>query len=129
MHKDYLKSNSIKVLKSYRDTKRMLHSSLRNAEIKYFGDQLELNSNDIFKFTISMQIDLFPTITGSKPTSFDLHTKKITLYDFHSSRIKSNSIGSIIIDSSKLIKVDYVKYLGVIIDRKLNWIEHKVLCP
>ena len=69
----------------------MLHSSLRNAEIKYFGDQLELNSNDIFKFTISMQIDLFPTITGSKPTSFDLHTKKITLYDFHSSRIKSNS--------------------------------------
>ena len=49
MHKDYLKSNNIEVLKSYRDTKRILHSSLRNAEIKYFGDQLELNSNDIFK--------------------------------------------------------------------------------
>ena len=47
-HKDYLKSNNIEVLKSYRDTKRILHSSLRNAEIKYFGDQLELNSN-IFK--------------------------------------------------------------------------------
>ena len=49
MHKDYLKSNNIEVLKSYRDTKRILHSSLKNAEIKYFGDQLELNSNDIFK--------------------------------------------------------------------------------
>ena len=48
-HKHYLKSNNIEVLKSYRDTKRILHSSLRNAEIKYFGDQLELNSNDIFK--------------------------------------------------------------------------------
>ena len=43
---------------------------------------------------------------------------------FHRSRIKSNSIGTILVDSAKLIKVDYVKYLGVIIDHKLNWIEH-----
>ena len=43
---------------------------------------------------------------------------------FHRSRSKSNSIGSIILDSSKLIKVDHVKYLGVITDHKLNWIEH-----
>ena len=27
------------------------------------------------------------------------------------------------LDSLKLIKVDYVKYLGVIIDHKLNWIK------
>ena len=43
---------------------------------------------------------------------------------FHRSRIKSNSISSILLDSAKLIKVDYVKYLAVIIDHKLNWIEH-----
>ena len=43
---------------------------------------------------------------------------------FHRSRIKSNSIGSILIDNTELIKVDYAKYLGVIIDHKLNWIEH-----
>ena len=49
MHKNYLKSNNIEVLKSYRDTKIILHSSLRSAEINYFGDQLELNSNDISK--------------------------------------------------------------------------------
>ena len=42
----------------------------------------------------------------------------------YASRIKSNSIGSIIIDNTKLIKVDYAKYLGVIIDHRLNWIEH-----
>ena len=42
---------------------------------------------------------------------------------FHRSRIKSNSIGSILIDNTKLTKVDYAKYLGVIIDHKLNWIE------
>ena len=43
---------------------------------------------------------------------------------FHKSRIKTNSIGTILLDNAKLIKVDYVKYLGVIIDHKLNWIEH-----
>ena len=48
---------------------------------------------------------------------------------FHRSRIKSNSIGTlgnILLDSAKLIELDYVKYmyLGVIIDHKLNWIEH-----
>ena len=43
---------------------------------------------------------------------------------FHRSRIKSNSIGSIIIDNTELIKVYYAKYLDVIIDHKLNWIEH-----
>ena len=49
-------------------------------------------------------------------------TKKSFFMIFHISRIETNSIGSIIIDNSKLIKVDY-KYLGVIIDHKLNWIE------
>ena len=53
-----------------------------------------------------------------------LTQKKSLFMIFHRSRIKSNSIGNIILDSSKLINVDYVKYLGVIIDHKLNWIEH-----
>ena len=43
---------------------------------------------------------------------------------FHRFRIKSNSLCSIPLDSAKLIKVDYVKYLGVIIGHKLNWFEH-----
>ena len=46
MHKDALKSNKNEVLKSYTNTKRILDSSLRNTQIKYFGDQFELNSND-----------------------------------------------------------------------------------
>ena len=69
MHKDYLKSNNIEVLKSYRDTKGILHSSLRNAEIKYFGDQLELNSNDIFK-----TLKVLKTILALNNTS---HKKKL----------------------------------------------------
>ena len=49
IHKDYLYSNNIELLKSYRDTKRMLHSSLRKAEIKYLIVRLKLNSNGFFK--------------------------------------------------------------------------------
>ena len=35
--------------KSYKDSKRILHSSLRNAEIQYYSEQYELNSGDMFK--------------------------------------------------------------------------------
>ena len=33
----------------YKDSKRILHSSLRNAEIQYYSEQYELNSGDMFK--------------------------------------------------------------------------------
>ena len=59
-----------------------------------------------------------------KANKFSLNTKNHFFMIFHRSRIKSNYIGSILLDSAKLIKVDYVKYLCVIIDHKLNWIEH-----
>ena len=59
-----------------------------------------------------------------KARTFPLTQKNHVFMISHKSRIKSNFIGSIILDSSKLIQVDYVKYLGVIIDYKLNWIEH-----
>ena len=59
-----------------------------------------------------------------KANKLSLYTKKYFFMIFHRSRIKSNTIGSIIIDNTELIKVDYAKYLGVIIDHKLNWIEH-----
>ena len=50
--------------------------------------------------------------------------KKSFFMIFHRSRFKLNSTDSILLDSAKLIKVDYVNYIGVIIDHKLNWIEH-----
>ena len=36
-------------MKEYKEAKKVLHSTLRNSVISYFGDQLELNKNDIFK--------------------------------------------------------------------------------
>ena len=46
---EYVKSNNIDVVESYKDSKRILHSSLRNAEIQYYSEQCELNSSDMFK--------------------------------------------------------------------------------
>ena len=46
---EYVKSNNIDIVESYKDSKRILHSSLRNAEIQYYSEQYELNSSDMFK--------------------------------------------------------------------------------
>ena len=46
---EYVKSINIDVGESYKDSKRILHSSLRNAEIQYYSEQYELNSSDMFK--------------------------------------------------------------------------------
>ena len=37
------------MVESYKDSKRILHSSLRNAEIQYCSEQYQLNSGDMFK--------------------------------------------------------------------------------
>ena len=46
---EYVKSNNIDIVESYKDSKRILHSSLRNAEIQYYSEQYELNSSDMYK--------------------------------------------------------------------------------
>ena len=43
---------------------------------------------------------------------------------FHRSRIQPNVINKVIIDNHELNQVNSTKYLGVIIDHKLNWTEH-----
>ena len=34
-YKEYVKSNNVDIVESYKDSKSILHSSLRNAEIQY----------------------------------------------------------------------------------------------
>ena len=43
---------------------------------------------------------------------------------FHRSRIKPNVINKVVIANHELTQVNSAKYLGVIIDHRLNWIEH-----
>ena len=46
-YKEYVKPNNVDIVESYKDSKRILHSSLRNAEIQYYSEQYELNSGDM----------------------------------------------------------------------------------
>ena len=48
-YKEYVKINNINKVESYKDSKRILHSSLRNAEIQYYSEKYELHSSDMFK--------------------------------------------------------------------------------
>ena len=48
---------------------------------------------------------------------------------FHRSRIKPNVINKVVIDNHELTQVNSAKYLGVITDRKLNWIDLLVQNP
>ena len=43
---------------------------------------------------------------------------------FHRSRIKPNVFNKVVIDNHELSQVNRAKYFGVIIDHKLNRIEH-----
>ena len=51
---------------------------------------------------------------------------------FHRSRLKPKVTNKVVIDGHQLTQVNSAKYFGVIIDHKLNWIEHisyvKVKC-
>ena len=59
-----------------------------------------------------------------KANKLSLNTKKSFFMIFHRSRIKKNVSNEVVIDNKELIKVESAKYLGAIIDRKLNWIDH-----
>ena len=37
------------IMKEYKEAKKVLHSTLKNSVVSYFGDQLDLNKNNIFK--------------------------------------------------------------------------------
>ena len=83
-----------------------------------------LSGKNLNTLVALMNTELISLNNWFKANKLSLNTKKSFFMIFHRSRIKTNSIGTILLDSAKLIKVDYVKYLGVIIDHKLNWIEH-----
>ena len=66
------------------------------------------------------RISLNNWFKANKPS---LNKKKLFMI-FHRSRIKQNVNNKVVIDNKEFIKVESAKYLDVIIDRKLYWIDH-----
>ena len=42
-----ISSHDDNVMNEYKEAKKILHSTLRNSAIAYFGDQLEINKSDL----------------------------------------------------------------------------------
>ena len=72
----------------------------------------------------SMNTELDLLSTWLKSNKLSLNTHKTFFQLFHRARMKTNNSVNIIVDKCVLNKVTSIKYLGVIIDHKLNWIEH-----
>ena len=68
-------------------------------------------------------IDLYTWFTANR---LSLNTAKTFYMIFHRTRIKhmSGVANSIVMDNNIFVKTSSLKYLGVIVDDKLNWIKH-----
>ena len=49
LYTEAISSGNTELMKEYKNTKRDLQSKLRNCEIKYYSDELELNQCDMTK--------------------------------------------------------------------------------
>ena len=94
-------------------------------KILYADDTCVLISGNHLNNLIKMlNIELISLNNWFKANKLSLNTKKSFFMIFHRSRIKPNVINKVVIDNHDLTQVKSAKYLGVIIDHKLNWIEH-----
>ena len=73
--------------------------------------------------TVNSELQLLST--WLKSNKLPLNTTKSYYAVFHRARIKlPNSSIKIIIDEANKIEVQCIKYIGVILDNKLSWIQH-----
>jgi len=92
--------------------------------ILYADDtSVSLSANDLNSLIDQLTIELELLTTWLKSNKLSLNAQKTFYLLFHRGRIKSCDI-SIIMDNCALNRINNIKYLGVIIDHKLNWCEH-----
>ena len=95
--------------------------------IMYADDtSLVVNGKDLNTLIQLLNTALIDLCTWFKANRLSLNTTKTFYMIFHRARIKhmSGVADSIVMDNTILAKTSSLKYLGVIVDHKLNWIEH-----
>ena len=83
-----------------------------------------LSGKDLTKLITVSNAELKFLSAWFRSNKLTVNTYKTFFMIFHHSRVKYNSKHCIKIDDCSLNKVISAKYLGVIIDYKLNWIDH-----
>ena len=95
--------------------------------IMYADDTcLLINGNDLHTLIKQLNSELQCLSDWFKSNKVSLNTKKTFYMIFHRARLKNTDHRNmdVIMDHSTLTKVVSLKYLGVIVDHKLNWIDH-----
>ena len=95
--------------------------------IMYADDtSLVVNGKDLNALIQLLNTALIDLCTWFKANRLSLNTTKTFYMIFHRARIKhmSGVADSIVMDNTIFAKTSSLKYLGVIVDHKLNWIEH-----
>ena len=83
-----------------------------------------ISGNHLSNLIDRLNTELISLNNWFKAKKLSTNTKQSFFMIFHRSRIKPNVINKVVIDNHELTQVNCTKYLGVIIDHKLNWIEH-----
>ena len=95
--------------------------------IKYADDTCFLiNGTDMNTLIKQQNVDLDSLCTWFKSNKLSLNTQKTFYMVFHRARLNTieNSSMDIIMVNQILTKVNSIKYLGIILDHKLNWLDH-----
>ena len=85
-----------------------------------------INGTDMNTPIKQLNFELESLCIWFKSNKLSLNTQKTFYMVFHRARLKTvdNSSMDIIMDNQILTKVNSIKYLGIIVDHKLNWLDH-----
>ena len=85
-----------------------------------------INGTDMNNLIKQLNVELGSLCIWFKSNKLSLNTQKTFYMVFHRARLKTigNSSMDITMDNQVLTKVNSTKSLGIIVDHKLNWIDH-----
>ena len=89
----------------------------------FFNQWYRTDMNTLIK---QLNVELESLCIWFKSNKLSVNTQKTFYMVFHRARLKTidNSSMDIIMDNHILTKVNSIKYLGIIVDHKLNWLDH-----
>ena len=83
-----------------------------------------IKDKDISILLQTLNVELEKLSIWLKANKLSLNAKKTYYLVFHRARIKINITADVIMNDTLLNRANQVKYLGIIIDHKLNWVQH-----
>ena len=85
-----------------------------------------INGTDMNTLIKQLNVELESLCIWFKSNKLSLNTQKNFYMVFHRARLKTtdNSSMDVIMDNNILTRVTSIKYLGIIVDIKLNWLDH-----